>query len=210
MRYSGPTVVLPHLRRLETNSPKILDHLNAPMLDTLVSLDSGRRIEAFLPFVQGSGCLLTKLILMHCRISSDLEVITLLRALPTLTCLFLEICFDTLQAQNTLFEALFLDGTSSDVCPNLTSLLYGYRLYRGGVESVFLPDPFFAMVWSRFEIGLGIPDSIPPSRLGFLRVFHIGTSLYPPGDILARLKTLRDVGLDAVFLNYRKPEDIAS
>ncbi|KAJ7690780.1 hypothetical protein B0H14DRAFT_848590 [Mycena olivaceomarginata] len=123
-------VLLPHLQRLDVDGSTILNHLEAPLLDTL---SSRRTPGPFLgkhhvPFIQRSGCSLKKLVLTKCGVS--LELITLLQGLPALAYLRLErpkrpSHLSSPEPQATLFDALTMTGTS-EICPNLTSFLYGY------------------------------------------------------------------------------------
>ncbi|KAJ6544095.1 hypothetical protein B0H19DRAFT_295740 [Mycena capillaripes] len=200
--------ILPNLRRLCIKGPPILNRLNAPLLHTLYSLRDAH-LRTILPFVQRSACTLTKLVLLQCKISDKL--IEVLRGLPTLAYLFIDSqSYDSLRPQITLFNAMTRSGASSDLCPNLTSLLYAYeRTIDDDEEDLDSPiekdldfprDHFFNMVQSRLK----------PERtcyLEFLRIFYTpGAHLPPPTDIVARLKTLQDVQdgrFDATLLDYR-------
>ncbi|KAJ6578063.1 hypothetical protein B0H19DRAFT_574816 [Mycena capillaripes] len=199
-------IVLAHLRRLCVKGPAVLSKLKAPLLQTLCSLKNPI-LRTLLPFVERSACTLTKLVLMECDISDSLIVV--LRGLPTLTYLLIDSQLDDgLRPQSALFDAMTTFGTSSDLCPNLTSLLYAYERpsdeegFDSPVEQDldFPRDHFFNMVQSRLE-----PNR--SCRLEFLRIFYTPWSHLPPSTgIVARLKALQDAQdeeFNAAFLNYR-------
>ncbi|KAF8155350.1 hypothetical protein K438DRAFT_1777706 [Mycena galopus ATCC 62051] len=202
-------VLLPHLRRLHVEEPKILNHLEAPLLDILSS-SLTTTLDTFLPFIQRSSCTLTKLVLAHCRLFESSPFIALLQGLPALTYLLLGAHL-SLQKQTVLLNALALTGTPSDLCLNLSSFLYGYPPTGDEEDRLFPRNLFFAMVQSRFEIISPEVQSLSSrhSRLGFIRIFRTSDSLVPPPeDVLVRLETLRDMGLDAVFLTDRSSKDL--
>ncbi|KAJ7919492.1 hypothetical protein B0H13DRAFT_1989024 [Mycena leptocephala] len=102
-------VTLPHLRRFCMDDPTYLVHFTAPSLENLICLENGPvNVCALLSFAHRSSCLLKKLVLIGCEISS--ELITVLRGLPSLRCLVLE-TESAHQEQTTLFAALTLSGT---------------------------------------------------------------------------------------------------
>ncbi|KAJ7021853.1 hypothetical protein C8F04DRAFT_1012940 [Mycena alexandri] len=173
------TVTLPHLRCLSLGEPRFLLQLTAPMLSELVSLSNPpSSIAALLPFVQYSGCTLTKLVLMRCTIGP--ELISALRGLAAITYLLVEASNGG--PHSTLFDAMTISGDPSDLCPNIRFFAYGHR-FRD-----YAWDHLFAMVHSRF----------PSTNLAILRIFHDGT-MNPP-EAWARLQALRDRGLDAEYL----------
>jgi hypothetical protein len=86
-----------------------------------------------------------------------------------------------------LFAAMVISGSSRDICPNLTSFVYGIR-------EEFAYNAFFAMVGSRFRA------SDPYSGLTHLRVFDPFSSV-DYNDLAIRIKRLRDEGLDAAVLS---------
>ncbi|KAF8151259.1 hypothetical protein K438DRAFT_433955 [Mycena galopus ATCC 62051] len=206
--YNQDMVLLPRLRRFHVEEPKILNHLETPLLDTLSS-SLTTTLDTLLPFIQRSSCTLTKLVLVHCRLSESSPLIALFEGLPALTYLLLGAHFSP-QKQSTLLDALTLAGTSSDLCPNLTSLLYGCPSFGDEEDRLFPRDLFFAMVQSRCEIiSPEVQSLCCPSRLGFLRIFRTSKIIFPPPqDVLVRLETLRDMGLDAVFLTDRNSKDL--
>ncbi|KAF8155379.1 hypothetical protein K438DRAFT_357168 [Mycena galopus ATCC 62051] len=201
-------VLLPRLRRLHVEEPKILNHLETPLLDTLSS-SLTTTLDTLLPFIQRSSCTLTKLVLVHCRLSESSPLIALFEGLPALTYLLLGAHFSP-QKQSTLLDALTLAGTSSDLCPNLTSLLYGCPSFGDEEDRLFPRDLFFAMVQSRCEIiSPEVQSLCRPSRLDFLRIFRTSKIIFPPPkDVLVRLEALRDMGLDAVFLKDPNSKDL--
>ncbi|KAF7352110.1 F-box domain-containing protein [Mycena venus] len=178
--HSHASIILPHLRRLCIQVAAFLVHLTTPLLEDLYYVDgSTTGLHKLLPFVHRSACSLRKLVLMECDIS--LELLTVLRGLPTLRDFFIEVEFG--QDQALLFDAMKISGTSNDLCPNLTSFSYG-------VDKEFPQDVFFAMVESRRNRGL--------TRL----------LVFDPNDYLesgsagvaSSIRKLREEGMDAVFL----------
>ncbi|KAJ7040471.1 hypothetical protein C8F04DRAFT_1082433 [Mycena alexandri] len=161
------TVTLPHLRCLSLGEPQLVSLSNPPS-----------SIAALLPFVQYSGCTLTKLVLMRCTIGP--ELISALRGLAAITYLLVEASNGG--PHSTLFDAMTISGDPSDLCPNIRFFAYGHR-FRD-----YAWDHLFAMVHSRF----------PSTNLAILRIFHDGT-MNPP-EAWARLQALRDRGLDAEYL----------
>jgi hypothetical protein len=208
--HSQDIALLPHLQRLDVDGSTILNHLE---LDTLSSRHTpGPLLGEYLPFIQRSGCSLTKLVFTECEVS--FELITLLQGLPALTYLRLECFFrpphwSSSEPQATLFDALTMTGTS-EICPNLSSFLYGY--WPGEDPEIF-GSSFSRMAQSRsIEVHAEIPQdpiSTRPSPLQFLRVFELVQSrVPPPADLVTSLETLRDGGVDAVFLNYSDSKDL--
>ncbi|KAJ7315327.1 hypothetical protein DFH08DRAFT_790288 [Mycena albidolilacea] len=209
-------ILLPHLQRLDIDGSTILNHLEAPSLHTLSSRHTpGPLLGEHLPFIQRSGCSLTRLVLTGCEVS--FELITLLQGLPALAYLRLE-CpihpphWSSPEPQATLFDALTLTGTS-EICPNLTSFLYGYYPDTESKDPEFFGSSFSRMVQSRsIEVHAEIPQdpmSTRPSPLQFLRVFELVESrVPPPADLVTSLETLRDGGIDAAFLNHSDSENL--
>ncbi|KAJ7619788.1 hypothetical protein DFH06DRAFT_1482833 [Mycena polygramma] len=149
-------VVLAHLQRLSIEKPQFLCHLEAPSLKELYCrYMHPSDIPAVLPFVRRSGCLLQKLVLTACYLSSDL--IAALRGLPSLG-YFLIQPQASAEEQTDLFRELEIAGTSQDLCPNLHSLVYG-------VWADFPLEPFCTMVWSRLR------PRQKGSYLTYLRIF---------------------------------------
>ncbi|KAJ7661378.1 hypothetical protein DFH06DRAFT_373484 [Mycena polygramma] len=178
----SPSIVLRHLRGLCIEKPRFLHHLTAPSLEELYCTYAYRREDTLplLPIVHRSSCLLQKLVLMSCYISSDL--ISTLRILPSLTYLLIEAPASA-DEQGDLFGQMMLTGTSRDLCPNLSSLVYG-------CSDGFPHRLFFAMVQSRLR------PSPPGSRLTYLRMFDPWTS----SDILSATRELSEEGYDAGVL----------
>jgi hypothetical protein len=189
-------VILPHTRRLYVEQSGFLNHLTAPLLKELAVLYAPVRV--LLTFVHRSFCTLTKLAVMRCPITPD--IIPILRSLPTLTYLLLENRDDDLMEnpdyeiaeEVTIFDAMSISCAPTDLCPNLTTFVYGYH------DSTELPqDSFFAMIGTRFR---GNPDH--PTRLSCLRIFGPEYLCQaPPEDMVARMTMLWDEGLDAAFLD---------
>ncbi|KAJ7087070.1 hypothetical protein C8R44DRAFT_31265 [Mycena epipterygia] len=163
-------IILHLLHRLHLEEGGFLVHLTTPLLRSLF-VDQNLEQGVLLPFIRRSSCRLTK-------------------SLPTLTYLLLQITStDEQEADQTdLFNAMCITDTSSDLCPNLRSMLYGYSKF-----SDFLEDAFFAMAQSRFQT---------PHRLQILRVF-CGWHHYKE-SAEARIEILRDEGFDAAFWEYHE------
>jgi hypothetical protein len=98
------------------------------------------------------------------------------------------------QPQVALFNAMTISGTPSDICPNLTSIVYGDHFYK------FPQKPFFAMVRSRFA-----PHSSIACRLLCLRVsFQTDPTKNlsrPTSLVVGELKKWRAEGFDARMLD---------
>ncbi|KAJ7661351.1 hypothetical protein DFH06DRAFT_1192093 [Mycena polygramma] len=131
-------------------------------------------IPALLPFVHRSRNTLQKLVLM-----SSSALITGLRGLPSLTYLLIAPDNASAEEQAELFDEMVIAGASRDLCPNLSSLVYGNH-------STFPQEPFFAMIQSR------ICPSPLGSRLTYLRLFNP----YYRSDILSTTRKLSDAGID--------------
>ncbi|KAJ6525989.1 hypothetical protein B0H19DRAFT_581703 [Mycena capillaripes] len=187
---------LPHLRRLSVEGmPEVLQNLITPLLEDLRTFSSTSfELSLVLPFVRQSSCTLKRLALMQCTICSELVIV--LRDLPDLTHLILEHVSGTSPEQTSLFNAMSILENSA-VCPNLTSLVYGYNYLTESPEAAF-----FTMANSRFR-----PNSGCPRRLSRLRLFGANTT--PPSDtIVAQMKMLQDDGFDAAFLDKHQTEHL--
>ncbi|KAJ6506315.1 hypothetical protein C8R47DRAFT_113014 [Mycena vitilis] len=166
-------VVLYQLRRLNIEKPHFLYHLAAPLLEELYCMYAyEEELPALLPFVHRSRCLLQKLVLVSCRISPTL--FDALRGLPSLTYLLIEAA-GTAEEEMNLLRELKIAGTSRDICPHLTSFVYGSCSGGGNFHEAFID-----MARSRLR------------RLAYVRVFD------PQSGSLVR--GLRDEGLDAVLI----------
>jgi hypothetical protein len=185
---SNPAVVLPNLRRLRIQFTNFLVHLTAPSLEEL-SLSYYVHSD-ILPFIQRSSCTLTRLVLDNTMIIS--EAIPLLRGLPALTYLHLESRGE--ENRVIFFAAMTISGASSDLCPNLTSIVYGCRTWDGDSAQ----ESFLAMARSRFQ-----PNPSYPGCLARLRVFSNGSgSRFMSDKVGADMKILQDEGFDAGFLGH--------
>ncbi|KAJ7635674.1 hypothetical protein DFH06DRAFT_1479007 [Mycena polygramma] len=123
----GPPITLPQLRGLRVERPKDLLHLTTPSLENLFSVCHSRLdLPEFARFLRRSSCSLKQLVLRDCTICSGL--IEILRELPLLTYLLVD--FDGAdspdqQEQGALFTAMTVSGISSELCPELDTLVYG-------------------------------------------------------------------------------------
>ncbi|KAJ7095636.1 hypothetical protein C8R44DRAFT_890037 [Mycena epipterygia] len=85
-----------------------------------------------------------------------MSLIDLLKSLPTLTHLTIEV----VEWDKQVFEAMAVSDTTSDLCPNLITFAYGYRhLLPPPTDALFA---LFALVQSRFRL-----------RLSFFRLFRL-------------------------------------
>ncbi|KAJ7090152.1 hypothetical protein C8R44DRAFT_892060 [Mycena epipterygia] len=119
------------------------------------------------------------------------ELIPVLKSLPTLTYLRLQFTCSNQQgaAQTDFFNAMRITGSSSNLCPNLSSMFSGYPSINE-----FLADAFFTMAESCFQT---------PSCLQVLRIFcSWNADSGPLDDIYAQIQALRGGGFDAAFWDY--------
>ncbi|KAJ7090128.1 hypothetical protein C8R44DRAFT_751117 [Mycena epipterygia] len=181
-------IILPLLRRLHLEEGGFFVHLTTPMLQSLFA-EQNLEQGVLLPFLHRSSCSLTNLVLLSFTMPS--ELIPVLQSLPTLTYLLLQVTSTYQQeaGQTGLFNAMCTTDSSSDLCPNLSSMLYGYSSL-----DEFPVDAFFTMAESRFQT---------PSRLQFLRIFcSWDADSKPLDEIYARIQMLHSGGFDATFWDY--------
>ncbi|KAJ7087449.1 hypothetical protein C8R44DRAFT_893159 [Mycena epipterygia] len=196
LRMPGDTIItLPHLRRLYVGDGEFLTRLTAPVLEVLCS--SGAT-DPLLDFANRSSCRLTRLVLEQCT-SAD-SVVRLLRDLPSLEYLLIEAWDWDSAAISGFFDAMTISGASSDLCPSLSALAYGYG---HGVEA-FSPDSSLAMV----AMAASRLHSKSPFQFSSLRFFARPTSLFDFYKSRARfkesiaegIKILADGGLDVALV----------
>ncbi|KAJ7888091.1 hypothetical protein B0H14DRAFT_2562469 [Mycena olivaceomarginata] len=189
----GPPLVLPRLRRLHLETPAFFHRLKAPLLEELICHNWSGTINGvpeILPFVQRSSCTLKKLVLRGCNI--DLNLITVLQGLPSLTHLVIENdSLNSTPAHIALFDAL-----ENGLCPNLVCLACTVVLKIDTHQ-------FFAMARSRFQTE---PLS---ARLVQLRLFGgWGYDAEPcPSHIVVEIRAMCDEGFDVSFVDSHE-EDI--
>ncbi|KAJ7616693.1 hypothetical protein DFH06DRAFT_1483718 [Mycena polygramma] len=194
---TGQIITLPNLRRFSSKDVTVLVHLTAPLLEQLgLALRGPRRrrepsINMLLPFIQRSSRALTRLALVGCTVGNS-TVVSVLGAVPTLSSLLIDLDTDTDKQSPTVdwATAMSISGTSSDICPRLTS-------FELGIQTLTQPlwDPIFAMMQSRFRT-----PSSSGSRLSRLRVF--GPKWSPlPANMTIDMQMLRDEGFEAAILN---------
>ncbi|KAJ7618177.1 hypothetical protein DFH06DRAFT_1483408 [Mycena polygramma] len=179
-------ITTPCLRRLCINRATRLSHLTAALLEELFVVCNSP-MAGLLHFVHRSSCLLKTLVLLECTISSDL--IAVLRDLPSLTYILIEE-HDENDATDVsdLFEAMTITGTSRDMCPNLTNIIFG-------AGPRFPCHIFCTMARSRFQ------SNPPKSRSERVRLFNYSAS--KPGDwseSKVQIQRLRNEGFDAATL----------
>ncbi|KAJ7677038.1 hypothetical protein DFH06DRAFT_617394 [Mycena polygramma] len=183
--HENTPITLPYLRRLCVERTGSLRHLTTPLLEELFSAyNSKQDLLLALPFLHRSSFSLTKLVLKHCDLTSD--VIDVVQLLVHLTYLYIESNTSTPLKQASFFTAMTVHGTSHDLCPNLTSLVYEFNRN-------FVYEDFFVMARSRFQL----PES--DARLATLRLFG-GSENEHPTYLAAPIQELCDDGFDAAFL----------
>ncbi|KAJ7120583.1 hypothetical protein C8R43DRAFT_1034213 [Mycena crocata] len=192
-------LTLPHLRRLYLYEQEFLRLLTAPLLEVLLLSNLAWNLGPLLSFIHRSSCQLTKLVLTPVDEANSTDLIDLLRSLPSLTYLFVEGGFTSgsgRAGQTAFLDSMTVTSTSSDLCPNLRSLMYGMCGDRSDPPSLPL---FIPMVESRFA-------RHPSSHLTFFRVFNVDCSSDVLPDAWAvQLQFWRDQGLDAGYLHYTHP-----
>ncbi|KAJ7648269.1 hypothetical protein DFH06DRAFT_574259 [Mycena polygramma] len=180
---------LPNLCRLSSDYVNILAYLTAPSLAELRLVIGDDPMSLVAPFIHRSSCTLTRLALVECGITP--EVISLLRTLPSLRSLLVDLEHDDDQVDtdsgSDWTTTMCMSGAPSDICPRLTSFELGYT-HKAQVPW----DSFFAMAWSRFQI-----DSSFHSRLSRLRVVQRYDA--PSNRMVAKMKMLQNRGFDAAF-----------
>ncbi|KAJ7661292.1 hypothetical protein DFH06DRAFT_1399068 [Mycena polygramma] len=137
--------VLQHLRRLCIQEGRILRHITAPRRVEALTVIHWQSYPDIVPFVHRSSCTLTKLVLMCCKIDS--EFTDVLRHLPSLTHLL--VVLNGYNAQ-IAFSSEMSAASDSYLCPNLTTLAFGYQwptpwdALLSMVESRFRRQPAFS------------------------------------------------------------------
>ncbi|KAJ7622596.1 hypothetical protein DFH06DRAFT_1482078 [Mycena polygramma] len=129
--HAPPPITLPLLRRLYVEEPGFLVNVMTPSLEELTTL---HRPSTVLALIRRSSCTLKKLAL-QCPMNS--EIIPVLQGLPSLTDLLLEnrveleggIVIGNQRARGHIevFTAMFVSGSSTDLCPSLSTFSYGYE-----------------------------------------------------------------------------------
>ncbi|KAJ7020843.1 hypothetical protein C8F04DRAFT_1315853 [Mycena alexandri] len=192
---SNLTPTLPYLRRLTLDPHTAVRNITAPMLEDLfLSSSTLRGLSWAQPLLLRCSSTLQRLALRQSTIC--MELIPVLRGLPLLAHLVLEYSAGTDNAQTDFFNALSTAAATSKplVCPNLTSIVYGYR-FKGQSSK----EAFFAMATSRFR-----PTSARYRPLSCLRLYAVRYIL--SDSMLSRMTLLKDQGFDAAFLNERESE----
>ncbi|KAJ6592510.1 hypothetical protein B0H19DRAFT_1245380 [Mycena capillaripes] len=108
-------VLLPHLRWLCIRLARFLVYLKAPSLEELFCVES-HIVDTYtlLPFVRSSSCSLRKLVLANCNM--PMQLIAVLRALPYLTYLLIEIESNHhAETERALFTSMTKRGTNDFV-----------------------------------------------------------------------------------------------
>ncbi|KAJ7369026.1 hypothetical protein DFH08DRAFT_832988, partial [Mycena albidolilacea] len=144
-------ITVPHLRCLCLMEPNFLSNLTTPLLEDLGVSYVYSAARVLPPFLHRSSCALKRLSLLCCTIDS--AVISVLQELPSLRYLRLEYAEGVDEA--CWIDPMFMSGTPSGICPNLTSFVFGYI----GTTPIHWKS-FFDMARSRFQ-----PKPSRPSRL---------------------------------------------
>ncbi|KAJ6462163.1 hypothetical protein C8R45DRAFT_940972 [Mycena sanguinolenta] len=192
-----PTVMLPHLRRLSLDEESCCLPIVAPNLEELSSACSPTGVKQIIPFVHRASCTLQKLALWDCRLNSQL--ISTLRDLPSLTYLLIHNDHHTKSQGVAFFTAMSLSGTSADICPRLTSIVYGYT--NMGWKSKASRDSFAHMARSRFAANARLPGTNFMSLRLLPSTYDLKRYVPPQAKIKARVQALQDDGLDVAFLS---------
>ncbi|KAF8182140.1 hypothetical protein K438DRAFT_1161991 [Mycena galopus ATCC 62051] len=183
-------ITLPHLRRLALETPRFLSSLTTPVLEDLYffhCLPSDTPL--LLPFLHRSTCTLQRLTLLHSFVDS--AVISVLRVLPRLTYLRLEYARSGNAFDFDWINSMFILGAPSDICPALTSFVFGYI---GGNRIPW--GLFFDMARSR--------SRYQECRLEHLYLYN-NRDLPVMDDLAAGIEMLRDDGIDAALLKGYGP-----
>lgn len=192
---SNITPTLPYLRRLTLDPHTAVRNITAPVLEDLfLSSSTLRELSWAQPLLLRCSSTLQRLALRQSTICA--ELIPVLRGLPLLAHLVLEYSAGADNAQTDFFNSLSTTAATSNplVCPNVTSIVYGYRFK--GLSS---KDSFFAMATSRFR-----PTSAGYRPLSRLRLYAVRYIL--SDNMLSRMALLKAQGFDAAFLNERESE----
>ncbi|KAF7342882.1 hypothetical protein MSAN_02004600 [Mycena sanguinolenta] len=184
------SVVLPRLRRLAAGGT-LLGHMVAPAMQELCVT---HHIDHVLPFLQRSGCALTRLMLFQCT-GSGRNIIRLLRGIPSLT--ILEIDFISFTTSKALIPALTIppDSTGSDVeylCPYLVSLSWGDRDDR-------MDYPAFVAMADMLRSRWRIPGQKSPS-LRLVRIYLNQVRMRTGGKWMQWMQVLADEGMDVAVV----------
>ncbi|KAJ6476742.1 hypothetical protein C8R47DRAFT_1323542 [Mycena vitilis] len=182
-------IALPRLLHFYVERSDLLDLVATPNLKYL-ACDTVAPIQ---PLVERSSCHLTTLVLTECPFTNNLtllpdDVVSLLQHIPTLKSLVLEASPIHPQSNHRVLSALTVTG-SSDICPNLTYLAYGFV----ADGNVFAHGTLIRMIRSRMH-----PTHI--CRLAQLRVLCAPTEDNVE-DELDEMQTLADEGLDVEVLH---------
>ncbi|KAJ6462180.1 hypothetical protein C8R45DRAFT_1080732 [Mycena sanguinolenta] len=195
--YQDTIIVLPCLRRLCLDRVGFLLQIIASNLEELCSLRSAWLIPRILPFVHQASCTLQRLNLWQCALTSELTIT--LRDLLSLTYLFLQNGHHDEGDGLAFFATLRVSGTTTDICPRLISMVYGY--VYGGWESRTSRDSFMQMARSRFE---GNPSGHSATVFTSLRLLscsrYVERYSPPDVDINARVQSLQAEGFNVAFL----------
>ncbi|KAJ6592507.1 hypothetical protein B0H19DRAFT_6990 [Mycena capillaripes] len=184
-------VILPRLRRFCIRLARFLVYLKAPSLEELFCVESHIvDTYALLPFVRSSSCSLRKLVLANCNM--PMQLIAVLRGLPYLTYLLIETDSNHhAETEYALFTSMTMADTSRDVCPDLSTLVYGFNNF-------FARDAFLAMARTRLRRN---PLGPQLERLLFFDAHHHRDTC--PVFMTAAIDSLRHGGLDVLFLDQR-------
>ncbi|KAJ7202030.1 hypothetical protein GGX14DRAFT_544553 [Mycena pura] len=194
-----PTVVLPHLRRLCLDAAAFYLNVVAPQLEELCSVFSKWMLPFITPFIRRASCTLTRLVLWHCDLHTELTDV--LRALPTLSYLLLENNDHQEKDGVAFFASMAISGTDSDICPHIVSMVYGYDRWDNHATQ----GAFIFMAKSRFRTQHSRRSQL--SRLRVFRTASLEHYMPPYRDVENRIQMLQDEGLDVAFLDEQETTD---
>ncbi|KAJ7731671.1 hypothetical protein DFH07DRAFT_781165 [Mycena maculata] len=169
-QHAAGLLTLPCLRRLVVTRDIFLDGLRVPALDDLRVHNA---IDHTLPFLQHSGCVLTRLTLFTCD-AEDTYILDILRYTSSLAAFALDFA-GTSSTTNQLISVLAVrpdDANAQCLVPDLTSLSWGDRndtMDRGAFVDI-------VDSWWR------VPDGCC-SRLRFVAVYSGRGRLKPKGGL---------------------------
>ncbi|KAF7346666.1 F-box domain-containing protein [Mycena sanguinolenta] len=192
------TLILPQLRRLCVDPVGLQLHIVAPNLEELCCASVWGGIPYVLPFLSRASCTLQRLVLWEHPFCPPL--IDTLRNLPSLTYLLLHNrTYDVSQGVK-FFDAMTTSGRPSDICPLLTSMVYGYEGWEKTTPST---DAFVGMARSRFRANSRHPYGTQFTSLRLFSTARGDSERYcpPTAEILARIQSLQIQGFNVAFLN---------
>ncbi|KAJ7432146.1 hypothetical protein FB451DRAFT_1317373 [Mycena latifolia] len=182
------TLILPRLRRLAITKDSFLDCIVAPALQDLYVRGTTARV---LPFLQNSGCALTRLTLFMCNATAS-DIILVLQNSPSITDLRLDL--SELTRTTAVISALAVRPglTLPTLLPNLTSLSWGNR------TNTIDRSAFVDMLESRWCISASRPGICQ------LRSVAVYVGRRPMKGQSVRMQNIANEGMDVIMLPASK------